>query len=913
MKKILSILCCFALLAGMFVFANVHTIAQSSIVDSTFEGVDFVVSVDANKDPVVLQLTDPQIVDSSQNTTSLSSGQIEWYKPENMQKNCFDYIIETVETTKPDLILLTGDLVYGNYDHDGSALLALIEVMESLKVPWAPIFGNHDIESKMGADWQCAQLEAAQYCLFKQRTLSGNGNYTVGIEQGGVLKRVFFMMDSNGCGGMSSQSSANGHSKGGVGFYSDQISWYKETANTIKTNNTNVKISFAFHIQPSAFSKAFDKYGIASLSEPVLIDKHENKEQGDFGIIAANLKSAWDGDNSVWNSFKQIGVDSVFVGHEHKNSGSVMYDGIRCQYGQKSSTYDRFNYVTALGALDSGYPPITNATPLIGGTVSVLDKTDASFKDAYIYLCEEAGGKIDWDSFGEEIETATESVVLDFNGSDFSTESNFDPNGINASKYTSTKLEDTSSVPSGFTGGVYKGTNCGSDGYATVRINFNEPIDVSAVGAIKIRMYVTNYTNTSGKSTLIRIFQNQTYNSMVVNADFNGKGGKYGEWVEIDILPMISSTSLIQNNELNELYFSIRFYTADTTATCYYDSIILDYSHIIDQEVVDEKYKASDATCTKKATYYKSCECGFKGTATFEVGDYGDHVFNKEVATDKYKVEALSNADKTTYYKSCECGQKGTETFVVNNSDIELTTQTVVYDFNGVDFDTTSEMRSDGINAPQYTSTLLTDTSSVPNGFTGGVYKNTNCGSDGYASFKVKFNESINIEELQSLKIRMYLTSYTPTSGKSPLIRVFTWESYSTMVVNVDYKSNGGKFNEWVEIDILPLIIDTAVVADGQISEFYFGLRYYTADTTATCYYDSFIAEYLRKAPVEDDNIVGDFNGDNVIDDVDYQYIADVYTGKVKVENKEEVCDINCDGKFDIRDIIAVKELIQKI
>lgn len=54
----------------------------------------------------------------------------------------------------------------------------------------------------------------------------------------------------------------------------------------------------------------------------------------------------------------------------------------------------------------------------------------------------------------------------------------------------------------------------------------------------------------------------------------------------------------------------------------------------------------------------------------------------------------------------------------------------------------------------------------------------------------------------------------------------------------------------------------------------------------------------------------GDVNGDNTVDEADYTYIADVYTGKVKVDNKAEICDINGDGKFDIRDIIAINELI---
>ena len=49
--------------------------------------------------------------------------------------------------------------------------------------------------------------------------------------------------------------------------------------------------------------------------------------------------------------------------------------------------------------------------------------------------------------------------------------------------------------------------------------------------------------------------------------------------------------------------------------------------HAYNQEVVAEGYKASDATCTSKATYHKSCVCGAKGTETFESGDLnpGNH------------------------------------------------------------------------------------------------------------------------------------------------------------------------------------------------------------------------------------------------------------------------------------------------
>lgn len=46
---------------------------------------------------------------------------------------------------------------------------------------------------------------------------------------------------------------------------------------------------------------------------------------------------------------------------------------------------------------------------------------------------------------------------------------------------------------------------------------------------------------------------------------------------------------------------------------------------VFDKKVVLEKYKASNATCEKKAQYYYSCSCGEGGTKTFEYGELKEH------------------------------------------------------------------------------------------------------------------------------------------------------------------------------------------------------------------------------------------------------------------------------------------------
>lgn len=374
---------------------------------------DFLVEVEAGRDVRILQLSDTQVVDSTQQRTPDRLGDVlyNYWLPEKINDRCYNYIRETVAATDPDLILITGDLVYGEFDDNGTALLSFIEFMESFGIPWAPVFGNHENESAKGADWQCEQLENAEHCLFEQKTLTGNGNYSVGILQGGKLIRVFYMLDSNGCAGASSTSLANGQTKTSVGFGADQIEWYTRQIHAIHAISPDTKISFAYHIQTAIFRDAYAKYGFTgsgTKANPINIDRLPNKAEGDFGYLGADLKSVWDADKTVYNGMKALGADSVFVGHEHANSASVVYDGIRFQYGQKSSTYDRANYVNmATGAVESSYSE--KGTPLIGGTLMLLGE-DGAIRDAYIYLCENAGGNIDWDQW--EVEEEDEKVPV---------------------------------------------------------------------------------------------------------------------------------------------------------------------------------------------------------------------------------------------------------------------------------------------------------------------------------------------------------------------------------------------------------------------------------------------------------------------------------------------------------------------
>ena len=52
-----------------------------------------------------------------------------------------------------------------------------------------------------------------------------------------------------------------------------------------------------------------------------------------------------------------------------------------------------------------------------------------------------------------------------------------------------------------------------------------------------------------------------------------------------------------------------------------------EHTHDFNCAIVEDKYLKSKATCTKKAEYYYSCECGEKGEDVFECGKVLDHSF----------------------------------------------------------------------------------------------------------------------------------------------------------------------------------------------------------------------------------------------------------------------------------------------
>ncbi len=310
--------------------------------NTVFEGCDFVLQLPCESElrgVRLLQITDMQVIDSTQREypDRIRADEIEAWLPENFDAQCGDHIRSLIAQCRPDLIFITGDIVYGSFDHSGKVMEWFCSLMDSFEIPWAPIFGNHDNETQKGVKWQCEQFEKSEFCLFRRGNVSGNGNYTVGIAVGDKLIRVLHMLDSNGC-----KNSTDPEVIKEKGIFPDQLELVsKNTALITASQDRSVPAFIAFHIPVDTFKEIEQKKGYAVPGEKpaYFIGVNVPVKDDDFGFNLEDYKPiATDG--HFIEFLKKNNIEAAFAGHQHKNCTCITYEGIKWVFGLKTGQYD---------------------------------------------------------------------------------------------------------------------------------------------------------------------------------------------------------------------------------------------------------------------------------------------------------------------------------------------------------------------------------------------------------------------------------------------------------------------------------------------------------------------------------------------------------------------------------------------
>ena len=218
-----------------------------------------------------------------------------------------------LDEEKPDLVIYTGDIIYGGVAEDG--LRKALEPVISRGIPFAATFGNHDDEHKL------SRKEVFEFI----KTMPGNlTSTTEGIK--GVTNFILPVKSSTGNNDAATlyvfDSNSYSTIKGvkGYGWIGhDQVQWYLENSRRIKTANggdTLTALAF-FHIPLPEYFEAVKEgtvFMYGNRMEKVCCPEINT------GLFAAMLE--------------QGDVIGTFAGHDHINDYAVKWKGIMLCYGR---------------------------------------------------------------------------------------------------------------------------------------------------------------------------------------------------------------------------------------------------------------------------------------------------------------------------------------------------------------------------------------------------------------------------------------------------------------------------------------------------------------------------------------------------------------------------------------------------
>lgn len=255
------------------------------------------------------------------------------YKWGNKKSNsAVECIKSVIDTEKPDLVIITGDLVYS--DSVRLSLPALLTCISDSQTPFAVVFGNHD------NDFDCTLLEiydiiqAMPYNVQPPRLNEDSPDYELPILSADGLRTasVLYCIDSHDTNKIKCSEKHGKESKYDW-IKHDQISWYRTTSNAYKAVNDSTPIPslMFFHIPLHEFNDALKK----------------NKIKGKNGEKVCHPAF----NSGMFVTIKEQGdVMGVFCGHDHDNDFAIMYHDVMLAYGRYSGGKTVYNHLGTNGA-----------------------------------------------------------------------------------------------------------------------------------------------------------------------------------------------------------------------------------------------------------------------------------------------------------------------------------------------------------------------------------------------------------------------------------------------------------------------------------------------------------------------------------------------------------------------------------
>ena len=232
---------------------------------------------------------------------------------------------EVLDAEKPDLVIYTGDLIFGAPAREG--YLKALEPVLKRKLPFAVTFGNHDDESGMSRAELLALLRTLPGNLTATTEgLSGVTNFVLPLASSsakGKNAAVLYFLDSHSYTSIEELKHYNW-------IQPDQIAWYLTQSNAYKAANGGSPLP----------SMAFFHIPLPEYNEAVC---NENAQMmGYRGEAACSPKI----NSGLFAAMRSQGdVIATFVGHDHVNDYLVNWRSIALCYGRYTGGGTVYNHI----------------------------------------------------------------------------------------------------------------------------------------------------------------------------------------------------------------------------------------------------------------------------------------------------------------------------------------------------------------------------------------------------------------------------------------------------------------------------------------------------------------------------------------------------------------------------------------
>ena len=246
-------------------------------------------------------------------------------------ERAMDCVKEALEAEKPDLVIHTGDLLFGRPDRE-SAFEIMRPVSES-GIPFAVALGNHDSQFGSSRADIYSVIRALPGCLNTppKEGIYGCSNDVITLQRNGKTERVLYLFDSMDAVVLKGEEEI--HSYDYIRY--SQIGWYRNLSALFTRENGGVPVpSMAFfHIPLPEINEA--------VADPSCMLAGNNCEPPCPSRLNSGLLA----------QFREMGdVQAIVTGHDHDCDYVLHYGNMYYIYGRYSGCDTVYNHLGRDGA-----------------------------------------------------------------------------------------------------------------------------------------------------------------------------------------------------------------------------------------------------------------------------------------------------------------------------------------------------------------------------------------------------------------------------------------------------------------------------------------------------------------------------------------------------------------------------------